>query len=797
MVSSSDRIFFGGFASGLDTAAIIDALIAVQTRPILLREQRVAALDNKRAALAQISSSLANLLATLDKLRDASSIAARRADVVDPDDGPKLGLSATSSAAIGSFTVDILSLATATDVTSAAAIGQAISQASPLDEAGLAIDVTAGTFSIDGTEFTIPATTFTTLVSNGATGSGVSTTATLDSAGLTITPDASGSFVINGITLSYDATTDSLDDIIARINSSSAGVTASFDTGTDELTLTRDDDGPAVITVSDTTGNFLETMNIVDGVRAKIGVEMPGTDLMSLTAVVTMINDAAMGVTASVVNDSDGRPNLLQLTSAGNIQLGAGSDTSNFLAATHLLESPSGTTRTSVRNLGAIGTSTELENARFDTAIVSTGSFKINGVEIQYDATTDSLNGIISRINESAAGVTATYDVYSDRLTIASDDTGSTAITFEDVTGNFMEAVGILDGAGALVGTESLGANASYQIDGGAIQYASSNTVTAAVAGVTLTLRETTTAAIEVRVQADIASARSQMQAFVDQYNSTATLIRESTKFVEDGDSGALIGDSTLRYLQRQLRSLITGPAFGNTSDLNSLGDIGLSFGAVGTATGDTDLLIFNTTTFDDAVKDNAEGVARLLTFFSASASLDGSSSGSLSGISGTPTSVADSGKYTLTSATNGDLTVTFTPDNGATPIVRTLTISPGEVNTTIIPGLTLTFQNPLVNGTDTITITATEEGVAKTLHEYVDRFVRSGGTMDGRDSQLEARIEDINEQIELMEVRLEAKREQLIRKFAAFEVVMQQLQTQQAALTGLINQLQANRRFS
>ena len=196
-------------------------------------------------------------------------------------------------------------------------------------------------------------------------------------------------------------------------------------------------------------------------------------------------------------------------------------------------------------------------------------------------------------------------------------------------------------------------------------------------------------------------------------------------------------------------------------------------------------------------MKDNAEGVARLLSFFSASASLDGSSVGSLSGISGTPTSVIDSGKYTLTSATNGDLTVTFTPDNGATPVVRTLTISPGEVNTTIIPGLTLTFQNPLVDGTDTITITATEEGVAKTLHEYVNRFVRSGGTMDGRDDEMEAQIDDINKQIDLMEVRLDAKRAPLIRKFVTLEVVMQRLQNQQAALTGLINQLQANRRSS
>ena len=52
----SDRIFFGGFASGLDTASIIDALIAVQGRPILLAEDRRVTIDQRKDSIGQINS---------------------------------------------------------------------------------------------------------------------------------------------------------------------------------------------------------------------------------------------------------------------------------------------------------------------------------------------------------------------------------------------------------------------------------------------------------------------------------------------------------------------------------------------------------------------------------------------------------------------------------------------------------------------------------------------------------------------------------------------------------------------
>jgi flagellar hook-associated protein 2 len=240
---------------------------------------------------------------------------------------------------------------------------------------------------------------------------------------------------------------------------------------------------------------------------------------------------------------------------------------------------------------------------------------------------------------------------------------------------------------------------------------------------------------------------------------------------------------------------MVGGTAFGATGDLRSLADIGLTFGAIGSAIGTTNALTFDAGKFTTALTSNPEGVSRLLTHFSGTPSLDPSSSGSLTGISGTPSIATDSGKYVLTSASNGQLTMTFTPDNGGTTVVRTATISPGEVNTTLIPGMTLTFAGTLIDGTDTINIATSEEGVAKALHEYVDSYTRAGGVMSSRDAEMQSRISAINEQIETMETRVAARRDRLIRQYATLEVTMSRLQQQQAALGGLIQQLAANQR--
>ena len=579
------------------------------------------------------------------------------------------------------------------------------------------------------------------------------------------------------MTISFDETVDTLNDVITRINLSAVGASASFDAATDIFTLTADTNGPGLFTLSDTTGNFLESVELIDGVGTKIGTETDGTDLISLDDVVAMINVAGAGVIASIENDAAARPNILRIADdpvngAQNVALGAGSDTSNFLDATHLLESPGTTTRDGVRGMGGALVGEALVDARLTNALIATGTFQINGIDFDYDTATDSLSGLITDINQSTAGVTAFYDPFDDKLVLSANDTGSTAIQLADVVGDFLSQTGLL------AATQETGANAEYQIDGGTTRYSNSNVVTDAVAGVTLTFNDTTTASVTVDVFHDSATAVSAVQEFVDEFNAVSDLIDQLTTFVEDGENGLLIGAGTLRRAEQTLRSILTGSAFG----------------AVGSAIGTTEDLLLDSGKLEAALEDNPDAVAQLFATFEASASLDVGGTGSIASISGAPTLVTKAGVYSITSTTSGQLTVTFTTDDGSTTVTQTGAIAASGTNTTLIPGVTLTAAAVPVNGADTITIAATERGIGLALHAYVDFLTRTGGTFETRNDEFQARIDAIDDQIERLEARAEAREAQLIRQFTALELTIARLQSQQDALSTMTAQLNANR---
>ncbi len=672
--ANNGRITFGGAASGLDTNAIIDALMVASEGPINTAQGKLSTLATRQTAFTTLSGSMATLTARAAALKDASIVGAKRATVNNPmNESIKLNASTSSAAAVGSFTVDVLGLATATKTQSTGAIGQAVTQNVALANGGFSTAVTTGTFTVNGVAITIDAAT---VLSDGA-------------------------------------------------------------------------------------------------------------NLVGANTIIAKINDAGVGVTATIVNDSDARPNLLQLTSGGTIALGSGGDTSNFLAAANLVQSPAGATRTSTRPMGGTNAGATLDSARLTTALApASGSFTINGVAITWDRTVDSLSNVIARINSSGAGVTAAYDVTTDRIALTRTITGSSSIGLADVAGNFLAATGVL------AATQTLGQNASYKINGGVTQYASTNTVADAVTGVTLSLVGTTVSAIGVTIEPDNAGLRSRIASFVEQFNSTMTLLRDATKYVEKGTKAPLFGDALVQGVSSALRSFISRPATGLTGDLTTLSALGLNFGAVGAATGTTTALSFDIAKFDAAVGANPEGVRKLLSAFSANAALNGGGTGSIASIAGKPTTVTDSGTYNVLSTAAGALTVTFTPDNGQSPVFFSGTITAGGTNSTIVPGVTITAKPVLVDGSDVIAITAAEEGIGKQLHEYLESVTRANGPFASRTTELQNRVTDLNKQIATVNERLTRKREQLVMKFSQLEVTMGRLKQQQQALGDFQSQI-------
>lgn len=779
--SSSGRISFGGLASGMDTNSIVSQLMAVAERPITLATIQQNKLEEKSAAIGKVASALSALQTRIQTLNTSNTFRTRVANVLSVTaDANKVSVAAQPGAAVGGFTLSVTALATATRVTSAQAAGNAVSVNAALDEAGLSPPPTAGTFSINGTTFTIAAASAQALTSQAAVGAATASGTVLSAAGLDIPVAASGTFTVNGQTITW-ADTDTIDDVIGYINNSVAGVTASFDANTRMFKLTHNTLGTGqTITVADTSGNFLQAMKLVDGIGGVIGTSTAGTDMPSLTDIINNINGAAIGVTASVQNDAWARPNLLQISGAAPVQLGSAGDTSNFLQATSLIASPTGNTRISQRGLGGLDTAANLSSARISTALTqNTGTFKVNGVEFAYDAAVDSISNIISRINSSTAGVTASYDPFADSLTLANNRTGTVTVGIEDVTGNFLAAMGV---AGA---TQTVGVNAAYSIDGGPTRYSATNVIDDAVSGVSITVRDTTTQPVKVDVSVQTQNVVDAVTQFVSAFNDATKVMAELTRYDPSGKTanGVLFGDGAIRMIQTNLRSPLISAVPGLTSGIRTMSDIGVSFGKVGSALGTTDKLQFDDQKFITVLKTQPEAVASLFTAFSPTASLTAGGTGSIASITGTPTQVTKAGTYTIESNITGSLVATFNANDGSGPTTTSGTITAGGTNTTLIPGVTLTGTGVLAAGTNTVVIGASQQGFAKTLVEYIGVLTKTGGLLKNRTESMQDAVTDISDQIAKMQARLQVKEQQLVKKFSQMEQIIARLQTQQQAL--------------
>jgi hypothetical protein len=179
--------------------------------------------------------------------------------------------------------------------------------------------------------------------------------------GLSVT---AGTFEINGTTIDVQAG-DSLNTVLARINQSDAGVTATFDAATEKVLLTQKTAGAGqdIVLANDTTGFLVATK--LDGV-----VATPGKD----------------------------------------------SETEKALA----------------------------EVDAFST--VQSGSISVNGVSIDIDVNTDTLNDILDRISASGAGVEASFDGNSRQVSLSAESATS-QMELSSGSTSFFAAIGISEGS--------------------------------------------------------------------------------------------------------------------------------------------------------------------------------------------------------------------------------------------------------------------------------------------------------------------------------------------------------------
>lgn len=370
----------GGLITGLDSNQIISQLIQIERQPIVRIQQRIQALEQQRTGIRNLRTQLLTLRNRAQDFRFNTIFNQHKA--TSSDEKILTAAADGQNPVVGSYTVNVTRLASATVATSSGAMGRAIDPDAALNSSGLSTKVTGTKFSINGVQF------------------------------------------------AFDPETDSLNSILGQINASAAGVTATYDPVTDKVTVANtaagdtslinfggsDDDsnllaalGLTSATQSTNAGGSTEAASTINlgAVKASenlatanfgAGAVTSGTFSIngvtitidtandSLADVIQKINDSDAQVTASYDSATDTIRMVSKVMGSRTIRFTAG--TSNFLAVTHL-----------------------------DTAVQTAGSdsqFSINGGPVQTrnsNVVTDAIGGVtLSLLSEGTSTVTVASD---------------------------------------------------------------------------------------------------------------------------------------------------------------------------------------------------------------------------------------------------------------------------------------------------------------------------------------------------------------------------------------------------
>ncbi len=230
------------------------------------------------------------------------------------------------------------------------------------------------------------------------------------------------------------------------------------------------------------------------------------------------------------------------------------------------------------------------------TTAVGTGTFSLTVAgtvtNVTIDSSNNTLAGLATAINDSAADVTAfimndgTATPY--RLVITGNQTGAA----QTIT---LSAAGLSGGTAPTFTETQAAQSATVILDPGANQISitsASNTLTDAVQGVTLELvAADASGTVTVAVDEDSDAIIEAINAVVTAYNDVVALVNEQAKVdPATNRGGPLIGDATLLSLQRRLSSVIASSI--GSGSIIAAGQIGIELAADGTLSVDDDELL-------------------------------------------------------------------------------------------------------------------------------------------------------------------------------------------------------------
>jgi flagellar hook-associated protein 2 len=205
----------GGLITGIDSGNLIRQLMQLERQPITRIQGQIKKLEEKKEAISSLTSTLQTLRTQAKDIQIGTIFS--QFETASTDEDILTAKTSGSNPTTGSFSIEVITLATATVATSSGTLGAAINSAATLSSSGISANIETGTFSINGVQFNV------------------------------------------------DPAADSLDEIIASINGSGAGVTATYVGGSDTLTIENTAPGNTSIInfgATDDTSNLLDVLNL-------------------------------------------------------------------------------------------------------------------------------------------------------------------------------------------------------------------------------------------------------------------------------------------------------------------------------------------------------------------------------------------------------------------------------------------------------------------------------------------------------------------------------------------------------
>lgn len=426
----------------------------------------------------------------------------------------------------------------------------------------------------------------------------------------------------SGITTAVDLSgSSSLRDILDRINTSNAGVTASLNRSRTGLVL-QDVTGSTLnnLVISDADANNTatklgiavnEARNSIDSNSLAFQFVSGGTELSKLNqgrgirdGSFTITNSAGLTKTINVSASTKTVGDLIRTINDNAIDIQARfndagdgfiiTDTSSGTGTLSIADDQSGFTAS---DLGLRGAAASLENPP-RKVLESSQTFKLSLVG------TETLTEVVEKINKGNGPLTAsilTSGASNVRLLFTSRASGEVGRIFADGS-----SVGInVNTSGT--GRDALVAVGSTPESGGTLVRSSNNTVQNAIEGLTLTVKAVSTTPSDVTVSSSNSTIERNIQLFVEQFNKVRDKIEKETAFdLASRSTGQLFGNSEVIRVEQTLARLITQRSFrsGRVQTLTQLG-VGLN---------DKGKLAFDKEKFSKLLESNPDDVKAFLT---------------------------------------------------------------------------------------------------------------------------------------------------------------------------------------